>query len=80
MKTFSEIAIRALNYFNISHKHLSFDTTSVTVQGDYLLYSKEKGPDNTMNIVHGHSKDHRPDLKQFLVKMLPVPYGDAESV
>ena len=25
-----------------------------------------------MNIVHGHSKDHRPDLKQFLVKMLCV--------
>ncbi len=64
--------MRALNYFNISHKHLSFDTTSVTVQGDYLLYSKEKGPDDTMNIVHGHSKDHRPDLKQFLVKMLCV--------
>ncbi len=31
MKTFSEIAIRALKYFNISHTHLSFDTTSVTV-------------------------------------------------
>lgn len=72
MKTFSEIAMRALNYFNISQKHLSFDTTSVTVQGDYLLYSKEKGSDNTMKIVHGHSKDHRPDLKQFLVKMLCV--------
>ncbi len=72
MKTFSEIAMRALSYFNISHKHLSFDTTSVTVQGDYLLYSKEKGSDNTMKIVHGHSKDHRPDLKQFLVKMLCV--------
>ena len=25
-----------------------------------------------MNIVHGHSNDHRPDLKQFLVKMLCV--------
>ena len=25
-----------------------------------------------MNILHGHSKDHRPDLKQFLVKMLCV--------
>ena len=72
MKVFSEIAMRALNYFNISHRHLSFDTTSVNVQGDYSLYSKDKKSGDTIKIVHGHSKDHRPDLKQFLVKMLCV--------
>lgn len=72
MKVFSQIAMRALESFNIDHHHLSFDTTSVSVQGDYDLYSAENGNDDVMKIVHGHSKDHRPDLKQFMVKMLCV--------
>jgi len=72
MKLFSEIAMRALTLFKIDSRHLSFDTTSVSVQGDYFLYSKENGSDDVMKIVHGHSKDHRPDLKQFMVKMLCV--------
>lgn len=72
VKIFSEISMRALDHFNIDRRHVSFDTTSVSVQGDYELYSKENNAGNVMNIVHGHSKDHRPDLKQFLVKMLCV--------
>jgi len=72
VKVFSEISMRALDYFKIDRRHVSFDTTSVSVQGDYLLYSDQRDDDNIMKIVHGHSKDHRPDLKQFLVKMLCV--------
>lgn len=72
VKIFSEISMRALDKFNIDRRHVSFDTTSVSVQGDYVLYSQENKNSNVMNIVHGHSKDHRPDLKQFLVKMLCV--------
>ncbi len=72
MKVFSQISLQALKQFNIDRSHLSFDTTSVSVHGDYSLYSKENNSSDTMNIVHGHSKDHRPDLKQFLVKMLCV--------
>ena len=72
VKLFSEISMRALDQFNIDRRHLSFDTTSVSVEGDYMLYSGQNDDSNVMNIVHGHSKDHRPDLKQFLVKMLCV--------
>lgn len=72
MKVFSQISLQALKQFNIDRSHLSFDTTSVSVHGDYALYSKENNSSDAMNIVHGHSKDHRPDLKQFLVKMLCV--------
>jgi transposase len=72
MKIFSAISVRALNCFNIDRSHVSFDTTSVSVCGDYFLYSGENNNSDSMNIVHGHSKDHRPDLKQFLVKMLCV--------
>jgi len=71
VKVFSEISMRALDCFNIDRRHVSFDTTSVSVQGDYLLYSDQRD-DGVLKIVHGHSKDHRPDLKQFLVKMLCV--------
>ena len=72
MKVFSQISLQALKQFDIDRSHLSFDTTSVSVHGDYSLCSKENNSSDTMNIVHGHSKDHRPDLKQFLVKMLCV--------
>ncbi len=72
MKVFSHISLQALKQFNIDRSHLSFDTTSVSVHGDYSRYSEKNNCSDTMNIVHGHSKDHRPDLKQFLVKMLCV--------
>ncbi|WP_299983709.1 IS1634 family transposase [Desulfobacula sp.] len=72
MKVFSQISLQALKQFNIDRSHLSFDTTSVSVHGDYPMYSGKSNSSDTMNIVHGHSKDHRPDLKQFLVKMLCV--------
>jgi len=72
VKIFSEISKKALTCFNIDTKHLSFDTTSVSVTGDYSRYSKDSNSDETIKIVHGHSKDHRPDLKQFLIKMLCV--------
>jgi hypothetical protein len=41
MKVFSAISVRTLNCFNIDRSHVSFDTTSVSVQGDYFLYSGE---------------------------------------
>ena len=72
MKLFSQIAMQALTSFEIDRRHLSFDTTSVSVQGDYALYSSDNSNDEVMKIVYGHSKDHRPDLKQFMVKMLCV--------
>lgn len=71
VKVFSEISMRALDVLKIDSRHISFDTTSVSVQGDYLAYTKDR-QDEAMKIVHGHSKDHRPDLKQFMVKMLCV--------
>ena len=69
IKIFSEIARRGVNIFNIDTKHVSFDTTSVSVFGNYDNCSGEETP---LKITFGHSKDHRPDLKQFLVSMLCV--------
>lgn len=71
MKVFSEISRNALEFFNIDSSHVSFDTTSVNVYGDYEDYSKDE-EDASIKIAHGYSKDHRPDLKQFLISMLCV--------
>lgn len=53
-------------------RHVHFDTTSVSVWGDYALYTNEE---DQLRVTNGHSKDHRPDLKQFLVKMLCIHHN-----
>ena len=68
-KVFSAVAFKASCEFSLDTKHVHFDTTSVNVWGDYDLCSPES---ETINVTYGYSKDHRPDLKQFLVKMLCV--------
>jgi len=70
MKIFTELSRRAVLIFDVDMKHVSFDTTSVSVFGDYDQCSDDaKVP---FLITHGHSKDHRPDLKQFLISLLCV--------
>jgi hypothetical protein len=68
---FSEIAMNAFEAFDITGRHVHFDTTSVSVYGAYdPPEDAEDAP--PFRITHGHSKDHRPDLKQFLVSLLCV--------
>jgi len=71
IKIFTAIAKNAVEIFDVNTRHVSFDTTSVTVFGDYDLYSDDN-QSPSLKITYGHSKDHRPDLKQFLVSMLCV--------
>jgi transposase len=65
-KIFSEITKNAIDLFEIDTSHAHFDTTSVSVYGDYDV------TDPPFAITHGYSKDKRPDLKQFLISMLCV--------
>jgi transposase len=65
---FSELAMKAVRKNGISTRAVHFDTTSVSVHGEYRV-------DETLppfEIVEGYSKDHRPDLKQFLISTLCV--------
>jgi transposase len=74
MKIFTELATRALVVFGIDKSgkvHVHYDTTSISVWGDYDLDRSEDNPPPFL-ITHGHSKDHRPDLKQFLISLLCV--------
>jgi len=63
---FSQLSQNALKRFKIDSNNVHFDTTSISVYGDYALSGEP------FKITHGHSKDHRPDLKQFLISMLCV--------
>ena len=65
-KIFSEIAQKAVEVFEIDPSHVHGDTTSVSLYGDYDC------ADPPFRIEHGHSKDKRPDLKQFIVSLLCV--------
>jgi len=68
-RVFTEVAFQAAGEFSLDLRHLHFDTTSVNVWGDYDGCAP--GSDK-LRVTYGRSKDHRPDLKQFLVKMLCV--------
>ena len=65
-KVFSQIAQNAIGVFDVDVRRLHFDTTSISVCGDYDVI------DPALKITYGHSKDKRPDLKQFLISMLCV--------
>jgi transposase len=75
-KIFSALSVSALQRFELSTRHVHFDTTSVNVYGEYLGASGDEAP---FKINHGYSKDKRPDLKQFVLSLLCVD-GDVPIV
>lgn len=66
-KIYAELAMAAVKIFELNPERLHFDTTSKSLYGDYA-YNEESPP--PFRILHGYSKDHRPDLKQFVVSLL----------
>jgi transposase len=68
-KIFSELAMNAVLKHGISTRAVHFDTTSLNVYGDYEADEANRPP---FEITEGYSKDHRPDLKQFLISTLCV--------
>jgi transposase len=74
---FSLIAMDAYRVFGLEAKRYHLDSSSFSVQGAYEELSTEPG---CIEITHGHSKDHRPDLKQFITELIcsndgAVPLG-----
>jgi transposase len=69
MKIFTEISLTACQRFDLATDRGHFDTTSVNVWGDYK--DSQAGGD-APHITYGHSKDKRPDLKQFMISLLCV--------
>jgi transposase len=72
-KIFLLIALKALKKYEIKSKYSHLDSTSISLQGDYTLTETEKSENlepTPIKIVHGYSKDKRPDLKQFLINLI----------
>lgn len=70
---FLKIALTALNKYGIDHKYSHLDSTSISLQGDYDIgqtLNEENLEPIPIKIVHGYSKDKRPDLKQFLINLI----------
>jgi transposase len=65
-KLFYQISLQCCSKANIDIRYSSLDTTSISVTGEYDVDSDE----NTIEIVHGFSKDCRPDLKQCIHELL----------
>jgi transposase len=58
----SRVCLTMLQAHDLPIEILHFDTTSISVEG---MYEQETEGEFSINL--GHSKDHRPDLKQFKI-------------
>ena len=73
-KIVTELGVRATGTFALDTTAPSYDTTSTSLWGDYRDCDAESPPPGPV-ITRGHSKDHRPDLKQFMTELLCVDRG-----
>ena len=63
---FGKVAFAVALEHNLLSRHNHLDTTSLSVHGEY------ERSENTpwINLTHGYSKDHRPDLKQAVLSLV----------
>ncbi|MCP4678787.1 MAG: IS1634 family transposase [Deltaproteobacteria bacterium] len=62
----TRLVIHMVEKFKIDLKRLHNDSTSLTFSGEYRERPPRKPDRPHLRIVHGHNKDHRPDLKQIV--------------
>jgi transposase len=63
----TRLVVNAVDVFGLSLKELHNDSTTITFEGQYAgATGRLKQGRPTARVVHGHNKDHRPDLKQLL--------------
>ena len=71
---FAGLALQARRRFGIQAHHLHIDTTSFSVSGDYA--TKEEREPVAIAITYGYSRDHREDLKQWMLALASTHDGD----
>ena len=71
---FTNIAMLAQRQFKIGVESLHLDSSSFRVVGQYEMEGSESVEE--IRITYGHSKDHRPDLKQFMMDVICTGDGD----
>ncbi len=73
-KIVTELGFRAASIFQLNLGTASYDTTSTSVWGEYRECENEEPPEGPI-ITYGHSKDHQPQLKQFMTELICVDRG-----
>src|SRR5215470_15315071 len=74
-KLFAGIASRARQIFGITAEQVHVDTTSFSVSGEYAR--AQAGEDATViAITYGYSRDHRQDLKQWMLALATTHEGE----
>ena len=73
----TKIGLNTIKKFQISTEFSHLDSSSISVQGDYN--SQNQKPENLIHITNGYSKDKRPDLNQFLIKIMVSNDGDVPT-
>ena len=71
---FTKIAMLAQRQFKIGVEVLHLDSSSFSVEGQYEMENSESIEE--VRITYGYSKDHRPDLKQFIMDVICTGDGD----
>jgi len=73
-KIVTALGAKATNEFVLDTSAPSYDTTSINLWGDYRDCTDDNPPAGPV-VTWGHSKDKRPDLKQFMAELLCVDRG-----
>ena len=89
---FLAISLNAVNKFNVSLRSSHLDSSSIHLHGEYnsnlpeVIFEDEKSENyqektqvksvKPINITYGYSRDHRPDLKQFIIELICSGDGD----
>src|SRR5947208_1952630 len=74
-KLFAGIATRARQIFGITAEQVHVDTTSFSVSGEYGQDEKAEA-EAVIAITYGYSRDHRADLKQWMLALATTHDGD----
>jgi transposase len=83
---FLAISSQVIKEFNISLKSSHLDSTSLHLHGEYntnfpdVIVNNSSGSEiqspQPIQITYGYSRDHRPDLKQFIIDLISSSDGD----
>lgn len=84
---FLVISLNVMKKFNVSLKSSHLDSTSLHLHGEYNtslpdVIVHENSSDSeiqspqAIEITYGYSRDHRPDLKQFIIELISSGDGD----
>ena len=66
-RVYLALALSAIKVHNVKTRTVHADTTSIFVAGEYDQADEDS---HLLDITYGYSKDHRPDLKQFLYGLI----------